>query len=33
LRVSSQQEEFDGLDLGSHGEKSYNLWSKTVIIF
>ena len=25
LRVSSQQEEFDGLDLGSHGEKSYNL--------
>ena len=25
LRVSSNQEEFDGLDLGSHGEKSYNL--------
>jgi Amt family ammonium transporter len=25
LRVSSQQEEFDGLDLGTHGEKSYNL--------
>ncbi len=25
LRVSSKQEEFDGLDLGSHGEKSYNL--------
>lgn len=25
LRVSTQQEEFDGLDLGSHGEKSYNL--------
>lgn len=25
LRVNSQQEEFDGLDLGSHGEKSYNL--------
>ena len=25
LRVSSHQEEFEGVDLGTHGEKSYNL--------